>query len=591
MDDLERRLQTLARQLSNSLLEHSLKGPEQGFHIRQGLKIVPSTKVGLGWRNVSAFSNLPPNIICIIQTFIGSHNDISLRLTCRGINMAIETNPTLSYYLQSEDTFTRLLEGHIKSRFAHLIGLTILLSNRQRSGCRAKELSLAVLASSLPQLESLVVAVRRNYPTESWHARDIHPSNEFFDIPNHRQSTAKPMPRLRSIVIDCEADWIWNEPMLPFPFCTLDWQIPTVLFENGNDLRRCTLRNIAWPWNVLYKWTNLQVLTYCANFELRADVFDDIAHGLPQLISLRLECTRFSPPDLTNVKGYFIDRSLYQLRHLLLTYCLRRMAVDVVLRTIRRDYQAPAGYLPPNPVGIFCREGGLCLIYGPEDRRIRLAGQPLVFMSTIFRDVLRILSLSHVTALGVHEYIASRLCNDFGLTGEPEPSGSGRNAHVTTFPALQIFTIWMASCFDTSYSHRAPRTPLNPLFLERTLNINARFPQLAILQFSCGERREEYHMGGIQCPSGWNCSMRNGYTIFLRDIHTFVLDCGFSVLEQINICGIECVDVDLATALAELQQLVPVVDFWIGQVWSDVNDSNLERLCDADSVFEEMEGR
>jgi len=89
------------------------------------------------------------------------------------------------------------------------------------------------------------------------------------------------------------------------------------------------------------------------------------------------------------------------------------------------------------------------------------------------------------------------------------------------------------------------------------------------------------------------CSCNNGYTVSLRDVCHLLKACAFPALDTFRFCGVECVDSDAGTALAELQRSVKGrlldVQFEPGVVNCDIPAVGMEDLSAADEVFALLE--
>jgi len=181
-------------------------------------------------------------------------------------------------------------------------------------------------------------------------------------------------------------------------------------------------------------------------------------------------------------------------------------------------------------------------------------------------------------------------------------------------PSVNSLCIWLASCADhrrlgeewlgNDFSGIFVEPPVGQSIIQDTfpggithLWISSGTPisHADLLKSTLGKERNNvcysYHnatLPRIDSVEQLSCSCKNGYTISLASTLDFLCRWQFGMLDELHICDVQVVDVDVAQALRALQQKATDVIFSEEAVGCDVPDSVVDAKLDADAIFEAL---
>ena len=207
------------------------------------------------------------------------------------------------------------------------------------------------------------------------------------------------------------------------------------------------------------------------------------------------------------------------------------------------------------------------------------------------------MDLNSLTTLSIHEHAVDPIFHEplVPLYWTPRQ---------TLFPALEELNVWLISWAEHRALASFDEDPLIGIFTVHQTIVGADlFPKLSTFVLSAGpsstlpaysprlpaenQHIQSYHGHETLYP----CS--NRYTVSLRDVRQFLVDCAFPALETVRMRGIECVDYDAAEALAELQLFIGDkllnVEFEPGRASCDIRTTPLGDYCAADELFARLE--
>ena len=436
-------------------------------------------------------------------------------------------------------------------------------------------------------------------------------------------------------MVDCQRRWNYTVPTtyqhkrsVEFEYSL--WRVLATFFVLGSSLRRCSLRGtFALP-------TPAEAEAFIAvhdfSFEgpvwVSADEFDSLVVAMPALRSLAVICLRFelrtsetsrSHDDNTTRKAYASLHQMYvgtwrnyndeEMVH----HAWISGASDVVASV--RSFAHSRCIVPQDDskfIRLTCSTGGIALhpvrTTSSESSagRIRYCGESVVVSSRLLQMFIHspTVDLTHLTTMSLHEHAFLKLCS---LKEDCCRPGVDLAAlPVVTFPNVTRLTIWLASCWEhhqlgTWHRYGDPEAFLGLLCSD--VWMTPALPRLSILCLTRGtipklesrSGRPVTHCSPIfladEVEPRYLCCCGRRPVISLRDLYSFMQILGRqvnSMADQLDlqICALDCVDVNLSGTLASLQGLVKSVDFVEESVRSEVSPVRSEIVHEAPAIFD-----
>jgi len=468
--------------------------------------------------------DLPPHLIWHILAHVDPSESGGIYATCRAFRRARDDAKTLSTDLLHSSVMESMLFAHATDDFSCLEHLSLNEQpiSQPYIGPHWAYYAPPFLSRSMPALRSLSLAVHpaiefadNQSPMRTYYFPFETPGlGGFLDVPTAHESTAKPMPNLESLTVDC-SDLSYQEYTIPQHVLedSHNYHVPLAIFAHGTArLRRCLLRGIAWPDDQLVgAFRSLKSFAYAGSEELDNGKLQRIVEAMPALQSLRLHLSRFSDtsrgvsssstatvissgtqevPKLVAESGNYSTR-FARLRHVLVGlngrwgpnheveqslthFFVRNGAPDIVLilaSNDEHDFRTWNAKAPEELLRVSEMACGMsnvsfrftpdiateCGTMQPPSHRTRILGAGVASGAYMARSALNGISLAHLTALSISEHFARGILDDavdqWNTTGfYLGQSPMPNQAPQMKFPALQRLTVWLVSCFENRRS-------------------------------------------------------------------------------------------------------------------------------------------
>jgi len=238
----------------------------------------------------SLIDALPASALQRIVDFIDPIDRCALRSTCRTVLDALDSSDTLSMdqlnYHQAKCQFER----HSRQGFQNLHHVRVNVASWHAHD--RQDLTRRILAARWTRMITLhIISHETLIP---WYSRlgrslfTLWSLNGFVSVARVSESSAKPAPKLKSLIIDCYMG-------LPHAHRVdiTGIEIPDILFTGGCRLRRLIARGFPWQERLFHRFRDLQSLTFMDGSAIYGHQIDELLDCIPNLSILRLECEFF----------------------------------------------------------------------------------------------------------------------------------------------------------------------------------------------------------------------------------------------------------------------------------------------------------
>lgn len=515
----------------------------------------------------SLFAALPSDVMCRIARERTLWGRIALTHTCHRIRRVLLADSTLWTTLAGACIPSEVFYSFISRSAAEPVHLWIKLN---AFSTITPQPVLSAGAANLVRLgltfnaEDVYVPYRSSYSVR----------RRFSDWLELCQILSSRLPRLTTLNLIIHCHFTWE---LPLPVArgrpeSWNWQLPTSLLANDAEmLCSFVLMGVQLPPQLPPALARLTTFDYRAATHLTAAVLDEILAFMPQLriLSLSLEDYRASEQDSESLCPHPSLRQVIITRFSengdLLQYFTRHQVRDILLRASDLDMEAMIRILPSIVAASIGISSTTVVFKRPS--KFLLQRIYISHVSSQTAGLALTTAWSALTVLDIRESL-------WTVRG-PFPA----------MPKLHTLRVYLSSCRDVrqTLSQFGDMFSIFALASETTLEC----PELRVLELSSTKT------GSCPATTQAECCCRNGYTVSLVDVHAFVRHClrfTSSVLDELRIYGMECVDPDPASALEALSTVATRVEM-LPFTASHMLSRNTYLPVDLTRAFEALEGQ